>query len=48
MAAQKPIIFASSVRGSLINKAKAGITIKPHEPINLAKQLDIYMKILIL
>ncbi len=39
MAAQKPIIFASNVRGSLINKAKAGITIKPHEPINLAKTI---------
>lgn len=36
MASKKPIIFASSVRDSLIDKAKAGITIKPHEPKNLA------------
>lgn len=39
MAAKKPIIFASSVRDSLIDKAKAGITIKPHEPENLAKTI---------
>lgn len=36
MAAEKPIIFASNVRGSLITKAKAGITIEPHKP----KKLD--------
>ncbi|HZJ76470.1 MAG TPA: glycosyltransferase family 4 protein [Oscillospiraceae bacterium] len=36
MASERPIIFASNVRGSLIDKAKAGITIKPHEPKNLA------------
>lgn len=39
MAAEKPIIFASSVRGSLIDKAEAGITIKPHEPENLANTI---------
>lgn len=39
MASKKPIIFASNVRGSLIDKAKAGITIKPHEPENLAKTI---------
>lgn len=39
MASGKPIIFASNVRGSLIDKAKAGITIKPHEPENLAKTI---------
>lgn len=39
MAAEKPIIFASSVRGSLIDKAEAGITIKPHEPKNLANTI---------
>lgn len=39
MASGKPIIFASSVRDSLIDKAKAGITIKPHEPENLAKTI---------
>jgi glycosyltransferase involved in cell wall biosynthesis len=32
MAAQKPIVFASSVRDSLIDKAQAGITIKPGDP----------------
>ncbi|HHV26701.1 MAG TPA: glycosyltransferase family 4 protein [Tissierellia bacterium] len=46
MAAEKPIIFASNVRGSLINKAKAGITIKPHEPENLADTIrEIYSSI---
>ena len=39
MAAGKPIVFASSVRGSLIDKARAGITIKPHEPENLANTI---------
>jgi len=36
MAAKKPIVFASNVRGSLITKAKAGITIEPHKPKKLA------------
>lgn len=46
MAAKKPIIFASSVRDSLIDKAKAGITIKPREPENLAKTIkNIYKNI---
>lgn len=39
MAAKKPIIFASNVRESLIDKAKAGVTIKPHEPRNLANTI---------
>ena len=39
MASGKPIIFASSVRDSLIDKAKAGITVKPHEPEELAKAI---------
>ncbi len=39
MAAEKPIIFASSVRGSLIDTAKAGVTIKPGEPENLARNI---------
>lgn len=39
MASGKPIIFASSVRDSLIDKAEAGITIKPHEPEELAKAI---------
>lgn len=39
MASEKPIVFASSVRGSLIDKAEAGITIKPHEPENLANTI---------
>lgn len=46
MAAKKPIIFASSVRGSLIDKAQAGVTIKPGEPENLAKKIrEIYENI---
>ena len=36
MAAQKPIIFASSVRGSLVDIAEAGITIQPNDPKQLA------------
>jgi len=36
MAAQKPIIFASNVRDSLIDKAESGITIEPHKPEKLA------------
>jgi glycosyltransferase involved in cell wall biosynthesis len=36
MAAQKPIIFASSVRGSLIDIAESGITIEPDNPRQLA------------
>ncbi|WP_159436111.1 glycosyltransferase family 4 protein [Anaerosalibacter sp. Marseille-P3206] len=39
MASGKPIIFASSVRDSLIDKAKAGITIKPGDPENLANTI---------
>jgi len=39
MAAKKPIIFASNVRDSLIDKAKAGITIKPHDSKNLANTI---------
>lgn len=39
MAAKKPIIFASNVRGSLISKADAGITIKPGDPENLANTI---------
>lgn len=39
MAAEKPIIFASSVRGSLINKANAGLTIEPNDPENLARTI---------
>jgi glycosyltransferase involved in cell wall biosynthesis len=35
MAAGKPIIFASNVRDSLIEKAKAGLTIKPDDPMKL-------------
>ena len=34
MASGRPIIFASNVRGSLINIAKAGITIEPDNPEN--------------
>lgn len=46
MAAKKPIIFASSVRGSLIDKAKGGVTIKPGDPQNLANNIrKIYEKI---
>jgi glycosyltransferase involved in cell wall biosynthesis len=40
MAAQKPIIFASNVRGSLITKAEAGITIEPHQPEKLADTIN--------
>ncbi len=36
MAAKKPIIFASSVKDSLIDKAGAGITIKPGDPVKLS------------
>jgi len=32
MAAERPIIFASNVRGSLITQANCGITIEPHNP----------------
>lgn len=39
MAAKKPIIFASNVRGSLINKAGAGLTIKPDDPIKLSESI---------
>lgn len=39
MAAKKPIIFASSVRGSLINKAGAGLTIKPNDPVKLSESI---------
>lgn len=39
MASERPIIFASNVRGSLIDKAKAGITIKSHESENLANTI---------
>lgn len=43
MAAGKPIVFASNVRDSLIDKAKAGVTIAPGNPENLAYVLkDIY------
>lgn len=39
MASEKPIIFASSVRGSLIDKANAGLTIKPNDPLILSKAI---------
>lgn len=39
MAAGKPIVFASNVRDSLIDKAKAGVTIAPHDPESLANTL---------
>lgn len=39
MAAKKPIIFASSVKDSLIDKAGAGITIKPHNAIRLSESI---------
>jgi len=39
MAAKKPIVFASSVRDSLIDKAQAGITIKPNDPEILANTI---------
>ncbi len=43
MAAQKPIIFASSVRGSLIEESKSGLTIKPEDPKNLSETIkEIY------
>jgi glycosyltransferase involved in cell wall biosynthesis len=46
MAAKKPIVFASNVRGSLITKANAGITIEPHQPEKLAVILiDLYKNI---
>lgn len=40
MAAKKPIIFASNVRGSLIAKANCGITIEPHNPKLLAEKIS--------
>ncbi|RXT03676.1 glycosyltransferase family 4 protein [Ammoniphilus sp. CFH 90114] len=39
MAAEKPIIFASNVRGSLISKAKAGITIEPGNAKKLSETI---------
>ncbi|MEC5423404.1 glycosyltransferase family 4 protein [Virgibacillus sp. C22-A2] len=46
MAAEKPIIFASNVRGSLITKANAGITIEPDKPEKLKETiLHIYNNI---
>ena len=46
MAAEKPIVFASNVRGSLITKAKAGITIEPHKPKKLAETIrNLYQNI---
>lgn len=39
MAAKKPIIFASSVRGSLIDKAEAGLTIRPNDPKKLSDSI---------
>lgn len=39
MAAKKPVVFASSVRDSLIDKAQAGITIKPNDPEILANTI---------
>lgn len=43
MAAKKPIVFASSVRGSLIKEAGAGRTIDPGDPSNLASTIrEIY------
>ncbi|HLR36293.1 MAG TPA: glycosyltransferase family 4 protein [Tissierellales bacterium] len=39
MAAEKPIIFASNVRGSLIDEAKAGITIRPNDPRKLSESI---------
>ena len=44
MASKKPIIFASSVRGSLITKANAGITIEPGDPRNLADTIKYIYK----
>lgn len=39
MAAKRPIIFASTVRDSLISKAQAGLTIEPNNPEGLAKNI---------
>ena len=39
MAAAKPIVFASSVRDSLIDIAEAGVTIMPDDPIRLANAI---------
>ncbi|MBA2175360.1 glycosyltransferase family 4 protein [Halobacillus locisalis] len=39
MASNKPIIFCSNVRGSLITKAGAGVTIKPGNSENLAENI---------
>lgn len=39
MAARKPIIFASSVRGSLIKEAGSGETIDPGDPSNLSETI---------
>lgn len=46
MAAEKPIIFASNVRDSLIDRAEAGITINANEPKTLANAIrHIYINI---
>lgn len=46
MAAEKPIIFASNVRDSLIDRAEAGITINTNEPKTLANAIrHIYINI---
>lgn len=46
MASKKPIIFASSVRESLIDKSVSGKTIKPNDPLNLANTIrEIYKDI---
>lgn len=43
MAAKKPIIFASSVPGSLIEESKSGKTIDPGDPLELANTIrEIY------
>lgn len=39
MASERPIIFASNVRGSLIDKAKAGLTIRPNDPKKLSDSI---------
>lgn len=39
MSASKPIIFASNVRGSLIDMSKSGVTISPGDPKLLAKTI---------
>ena len=44
MASGRPIIFASNVRGSLINIAKAGITIEPDNPEKLADTIKYIYK----